>query len=1060
MRKAKLSAAILSLACMVCMAQPTNRNYIATRVYTNADGTSWRDKYVYYDELGREEQSFLVAASPKGGSITTLQEYDVYGRSVKTWLQGRDASNSGSYITSQSTLENYIKSSNQDDSKPYTFTEYEASPLNRPKAEYGAGADWQNNGKAVKTEYGINVSGDTFLNCIKYTVSYNGTTANVSNIGNWPTGSQTVTKVTDEDGNVNYEFKDRNGEIVLQRQVLNNSVIDTYLIRNGWGYLLAVLPPAASTQLTTIGSWSSASSDILKNYAYFYKYDDRYRMTGKKLPGCDWIYIVYDSSDTPILTQDGKQRQNNQWTYTLKDVWGRPCVKGTCTGNYSEFSTVVKATRTATSGSYAYSGLPFSPSEILSEQYYDNYSFVGCNGFPTAVAYNSGSGYDERDTDKPLGMETGRKIRILNDNSTYSYLYSATYYDYRYRPIQQKGTNHLGGIEQEYVSYNFDGQPAKRKTVHAINGQTSVIQEYIYTYDAWGRSTQVMHKLNGGEQTTITNNSYDDIGRLEYKKRNGVYALQSKITYNVRSWTESITGALFSETLYYNNSRNTKRFNGNVSAIDWVSDNKLRGYDFEYDNLSRLTCANYLEGGARSNKYSTSYTYDPMGNILKLKRHGLQDGGTYGLIDNLTFTYNGNQVIRIDDSVNDPTYNGVFNFVDGASQANEYTYDKNGNLTKDLNKKISLIQYNLLNLPTSIAYSTGKSAAYIYDATGKKLRASYKASPSAAVQQTDYCGNMIYENNVLKQILVDGGYITFSGSTPQYHYYLKDHLGNNRVVCSASGAVEQVNHYYPFGGLFGESTGGDTQRYKYNGKELDRMHGLDWYDYGARHMDGMRFTTIDPLAGDYYSISPYAYCANNPINAIDPDGKSIWGKGLRLLYHAGKGIAKNGFKALTTAETYASAFEETKENINVLTDESASTWDKIKAGASLASEILPVGVGEIKDANKFLTKMGVRIPANNGVAKPHGGLKHNEAIDNRIESLKGDPGVSDIRKNQKQVDFEGNTVGNNRPDVQYNKDGIHYNIEYDTKSASLNKHKKTIPQNDPNSINEFNLIKK
>ena len=319
---------------------------------------------------------------------------------------------------------------------------------------------------------------------------------------------------------------------------------------------------------------------------------------------------------------------------------------------------------------------------------------------------------------------------------------------------------------------------------------------------------------------------------------------------------------------------------------------------------------------------------------------------------------------------------------------------------------------------------------------------------------------MIYENNVLKQILIDGGYITFNGSTPQYHYYLKDHLGNNRVVCSASGAVEQVNHYYPFGGLFGESTGGDTQRYKYNGKELDRMHGLDWYDYGARHMDGMRFTTIDPLAGDYYSISPYAYCANNPINAIDPDGKSIWGKGLRLLYHAGKGIAKNGFKALTTAETYASAFEETKENINVLTDESASTWDKIKAGASLASEILPVGVGEIKDANKFLTKMGVRIPANNGVAKPHGGLKHNEAIDNRIESLKGDPGVSDIRKNQKQVDFEGNTVGNNRPDVQYNKDGIHYNIEYDTKSASLNKHKKTIPQNDPNSINEFNLIKK
>jgi RHS repeat-associated protein len=178
-------------------------------------------------------------------------------------------------------------------------------------------------------------------------------------------------------------------------------------------------------------------------------------------------------------------------------------------------------------------------------------------------------------------------------------------------------------------------------------------------------------------------------------------------------------------------------------------------------------------------------------------------------------------------------------------------------------------------LPTSITYSNGKSATYIYDANGNKLKTTYRTSGSTTETSTDYCGNMIYENNVLKQILVDGGYITFSGSTPQYHYYLKDHLGNNRVVCSASGAVEQVNHYYPFGGLFGESTGGDTQRYKYNGKELDRMHGLDWYDYGARHMDGMRFTTIDPLAGDYYSISPYAYCANNPINAIDPDGRDI-----------------------------------------------------------------------------------------------------------------------------------------------------------------------------------------
>ena len=79
--------------------------------------------------------------------------------------------------------------------------------------------------------------------------------------------------------------------------------------------------------------------------------------------------------------------------------------------------------------------------------------------------------------------------------------------------------------------------------------------------------------------------------------------------------------------------------------------------------------------------------------------------------------------------------------------------------------------------------------------------------------KTDYCGNMIYENGHLSRILTDVGYITFDGTTPMYHYYLKDHLGNNRVVMNERGAVEQVNHYYAFGGLMGESTGGGVQPY-------------------------------------------------------------------------------------------------------------------------------------------------------------------------------------------------------------------------------------------------------
>ena len=74
-----------------------------------------------------------------------------------------------------------------------------------------------------------------------------------------------------------------------------------------------------------------------------------------------------------------------------------------------------------------------------------------------------------------------------------------------------------------------------------------------------------------------------------------------------------------------------------------------------------------------------------------------------------------NKVTKIEDSVSDPTYNGCFNFADGASQSNEYTYDQNGNLTKDLNKKISSIQYNLLILDrkSNLSLYKGSSGDWI-----------------------------------------------------------------------------------------------------------------------------------------------------------------------------------------------------------------------------------------------------------------------------------------------------------------------------------------------------------
>ena len=265
-----------------------------------------------------------------------------------------------------------------------------------------------------------------------------------------------------------------------------------------------------------------------------------------------------------------------------------------------------------------------------------------------------------------------------------------------------------------------------------------------------------------------------------------------------------------------------------------------------------------------------------MGNMTDFWRSGYIEDVVNNHIDIPELTLDGNRMTRVDDydHVLYYPYNKSFHFVDAASQDNEYTYDQNGNMTKDLNRNISSIQYNLLNLPQNMTYSNNRSTTYVYDATGRKLQVEY-VNPATTF---DYCGNMIYVNGNLDRILVDDGYIEPYEGEMYYSYYLKDHQGNNRVVAYDNGVVAEVNHYYPFGLLFGESEDPETQKYKYNGKEFDRYHGLDMYDYGARFYDPSicRFTTMDPMCEKYYNLSPYIYCGNNPINAVDLHGDSIY----------------------------------------------------------------------------------------------------------------------------------------------------------------------------------------
>ena len=152
-----------------------------------------------------------------------------------------------------------------------------------------------------------------------------------------------------------------------------------------------------------------------------------------------------------------------------------------------------------------------------------------------------------------------------------------------------------------------------------------------------------------------------------------------------------------------------------------------------------------------------------------------------------------------------------------------------------------------------------------------------------------------------------------NGAPTCWNYYFTDHLGSTSMVVDSNDSIKETVNYYPFGSEMrmaapAQLTNNLGHPFRFTGKELDRQNGMNMYDFGARWYDvaGVpMWTSVDPLCEKYYSISPYAYCGNNPMNAIDPDGKEIVIEGsyiqklilfssLQLLTNDGLAMKENG----------------------------------------------------------------------------------------------------------------------------------------------------------------------
>ncbi|MEX0273783.1 MAG: RHS repeat domain-containing protein [Flavobacteriaceae bacterium] len=354
----------------------------------------------------------------------------------------------------------------------------------------------------------------------------------------------------------------------------------------------------------------------------------------------------------------------------------------------------------------------------------------------------------------------------------------------------------------------------------------------------------------------------------------------------------------------------TPLFNGNIAETEWTTANDpstgsgqaQRWYRYGYDALNRIKSATAWD----ANKYSVSnITYDRNGNLLSLNRKGhivempdIDVATNFGDMDKLVYGYfdNSNRLKSVTDSGNIS-----YGFKDGNTVGNDYSYDANGNMLSDANKKITGIGYNHLNLPEKVTVTGAKAGTldYVYDAVGTKLQR--KKTKDGVTETTDYANGYIYENGSLVQFVHPEGYVEPQGDGYRYFYNYLDNLGTVRLVYSDynnDGDIDVTNdpltteivmerNTYPFGmqmrGFNTDVNGVENNYMTYNGKELDESLGLNWHDYGARNYDASigRWMNMDPLSEKYYDFSTYTYTMNNPVLFADPDGMRVeWGNGL------------------------------------------------------------------------------------------------------------------------------------------------------------------------------------
>lgn len=850
----------------------------------------------YFDGLGRPEETVSIKASPMGKDIVSLNTYDAFGRTDTTYLQYTSGTTGGVYVGNslvKSSLPAHLTENydllGTDNQFGFSMQKYEASPLNRVLQQGAPGKEWQPG--TYPTVHPVQFDYQTNVQAIG-SWKYNGDSWTPIT---YPANSLYVNQTTDEDGHISKTYTDLEGKVVMKENYDATLAewLKTRYCYDDFGLLCCVLQPLASDPGST-------------EYCFYYKYDSRQRLTDKKVPGSDWVYMVYDARDRLVLTSDGNSRISNKWYYTKYDELNRPTEKGEIT--YDPAVTRESLVSYYKTNTQFYSSINFKQ---LEELIYDAIPAVApYNESRYAFAANTLSTAAEKAANTKGLLVAKRMSYHQGDIISSLLLVEVYYYDKYGRMIQTVNRNSSGLMERTSYDYNFAGQVIETRISQNYSPTDAFIVSTYNKYDHRGRLIQTDYQVNGYTsgllvpRTVVSAMVYNEAGQLKTKylhsQNDQVFLQKVDYRYNIRGWLTrindpglSVENDRFGLQLYYN--RNTSgsttgaSWNGNITAEKWGSggySNQIQTY--AYDQLNRITKSNFPTGSSPTSSFATTYGYDKNGNLKSMTRRGIS--GTY--IDQITYGYKANNSNRLDyasDASNDIA--GVEDFPGTLTGENHFQYDTNGNMTRDDYRSQSL-KYNSFNLPWEMDFGNNKKVNYFYDGEGKKLTKVMTDGANPALS-TVYRGAFVHQvtsgsTSSLKYIITPEGRLKNKGTNAapvwEWEYNLTDHLGNVRVVIrpAANNLAEimEYTNYFPFGmkmtpGLSQSST---DNKYLYNGKEQQTDFGLNWYDFGARMYDPClgRWHSVDPLTEKYRKWSTYNYGVDNPIRFIDPDGNGVF----------------------------------------------------------------------------------------------------------------------------------------------------------------------------------------